>query len=207
MKNTYLFPVIPLVFAAACGGSSTGGVQYGTTATSGFDELARVSELYPDRFGGDTNPDRRETLQSEMPVSGTASFTGYMSISSPRLSPSLFTFEHAAKTTIEVAFDTGSVTGETGQFYNITDRDSPQFSPTFGDAVDGSVSYTLAGTPGGGNDFIGTATGDIETTDGRVQSLDQVIGGRVMGPEADGFRVISLVSTGFVIDVYAVGDL
>lgn len=191
---------------AACGGSSTGGIQYGTTNVSGFNELADVSQLYPDQFGGDVNPDRRETTPAEMPTSGTATYTGVMYVASPQFSPLLLRFEHAAKTTIAVAFETGEVTGETGQFYDVTDRETPTSSLTYGDPVSGSVSYTLAGTPGGGNDFIGSATGTIENGSGTIQAVNEVIGARVMGPDASGFRVLSLGSGGLDIDVSAVAD-
>lgn len=190
----------------ACGGASTGGIQYGTTDVSGFNELSRVSQLYPDQFGGEVNPDRRETTASEMPVSGTATFTGVMYVASPQFSPFLLRFEHAAKTTIEVAFDTGVATGETGQFYDVTDRDTPTSSLTYGDPVSGSVSYTLAGTPGGGNDFIGSATGSIENGSGSIQAVNEVVGGRAIGPDASGFRVLSLNPSGLDIDVSAVVD-
>ena len=192
----------------ACGGSSTGGFQPGTTTVSGFDELVALSEAYEDRFygAGPNSSEHRIATAAEVPAAGAASFTGYLTIGPPRLAPFMYDrFSAAAKTTVDVDFDTGNVTSETGRFYNTTDR----FDPTgnYGARVGGSVDYTMERFPGGTDPlFVGEISGSLYTSDGTEIPINEFITGAVMGPEADGFRIISTEDLGMDVQVSALRD-
>lgn len=146
----------------------------------------------------------RASTDAEIPTAGTASFTGFLSISPSRLTPFLFQdYRVSAKTTLDLNLNTGDVTTETGQFYDAT---SSVDIANYGSRLSGSVDYSLDQLVSGANIFTGTIDGQVTRPDGSLLIVNEALVGGFMGENADGFRVVSFDDLGLNVQVSALQD-
>jgi len=172
IKTVLTLPSLALL--VACGGGSS---------LVSFSELLERSNAY------DAAPvAAADVTDGDALPSGTATFSGVTAVALQAATTGGDPDLALGALEVNVDFDTGQIRGTGNSFHQLDELVVDDLGSLSGTPINGNLSITLSQTGADQNQFTGSTSGSITTTDGRTETLSANAAGGFRGAQADGFE-------------------
>lgn len=162
----------------ACGGSGGSDVSHDISVSALDARLDRLDDVFLD----DVTPN------ANLPTTGSSSYSGVAVVATGDGDTTDFLALGAATMTAD--FGSQTITGSADNFYQSDDPNADNPENFSGDAISGSLTFSLQQDVVGENGYIGSAEGELLPTDLDAIDIDVPVGGVFAGDNAEAFLAL-----------------